>query len=94
MGPLSKGEIKREVKIYISVFVVLAFLTVVTVAISYLKLPTLPAVFIALFIATIKGSLVAMFFMHLVSEKQIIFSVLILTALFAAALLVLPVFAS
>ena len=92
MEHLSQDEIKRHVKIYISVFVALAFLTFVTVAISYLHLPLRQAVLVALFIATIKGSLVALFFMHLISEKQVIFAVLIFTAIFAATLLALPVF--
>lgn len=94
MEPTSEQEIKRHVKVYVTVFVALAFLTVVTVAISYLKLPLLQAILVALFIASIKGSLVAAFFMHLISEKQIIFSVLVLTAVFLIALLLLPTFTS
>lgn len=91
MENFSEAEIKKHVKIYISVFAALAFLTVVTVAVSYLHLPLPQAIWVALSIATIKGSLVAMFFMHLISEKQVIFSVLILTVVFVAALLLLPV---
>lgn len=87
-------EIKKHVKIYISVFVALAFLTVVTVTVSSLHLPLREAVIVALAIATVKGSLVALFFMHLISEKQIIFSILIFTVVFVAALLVLPVLSS
>ncbi len=90
----STEEIKKHVKVYIAVFAALAFLTVVTVAISYLHLPIFQAILVALVIATIKGSLVACFFMHLISEKQIIFSVLLLTVVFFAALLLLPVFTS
>jgi cytochrome c oxidase subunit 4 len=88
----TREEIKRHVKIYIAVFAALAALTIATVTVSYLDLPPLKALVVALSIATVKGSLVALFFMHLISEKQSIFSVLILTALFAAALLVLPAF--
>ncbi len=87
----SQEEIQKQVRIYIAVFVALAALTVITVAISYLKLPLIPAVSVALFIATLKGSLVALFFMHLISEKQIIFSVLALTFVFFLFLLILPV---
>lgn len=90
--PLSPEEIKRHVKIYISVFAALAFLTIVTVTVSYLRLPPLQAIFVALIIATIKGSLVACFFMHLISEKQVIFSILIFTFIFFLGLLILPVF--
>jgi cytochrome c oxidase subunit 4 len=94
MEHASKDHIQRQVKVYISVFAALAFLTLVTVAVSYLKLPLAPAVAVALFIALIKGSLVAAFFMHLLSEKQIIFSILAVTALFFVFLLLLPSIAS
>ena len=87
-------EIKKHVKIYISVFVTLAALTVVTVAVSYLHLPIFKAVLVALAIATLKGTLVALFFMHLISERQIIFSVLALTLIFFAVLLFIPTFSS
>ena len=80
-----------QVRIYIAVFTALAALTVITVAVSYLRLPLVPAVSVALFIAAVKGSLVALFFMHLISEKQIIFSVLALTFVFFLFLLILPV---
>ncbi|MBI4550522.1 MAG: cytochrome C oxidase subunit IV family protein [Candidatus Omnitrophica bacterium] len=90
----SKEHIERQVKVYISVFAALAFLTVVTVAVSYLKLPFAAGVAVALFIALIKGSLVAAFFMHLLTEKQIIFSILAVTALFFAFLLLLPAITS
>ena len=90
MEGLSKEELQRHVRIYISVFVALAFLTLVTVTISYLHLSVLPAVLVALFIATIKGTLVACFFMHLISEKAVIISVLIFTLVFFLALLILP----
>ena len=90
----TREEIKRHVKIYIAVFVALAALTVITVYLSYLDLPPIQAIGVALAIATVKGSLVALFFMHLISEKQIIFSVLFLTFLFFAVLLVLPTFSS
>ena len=46
---------------------------------------------LALLVATIKGSLVACYFMHLISEKKLILAVLVLTAVFFAVLLALPV---
>ena len=66
-------------------------LTIVTVAISYLHLPVPMAVTVALLVATIKGSLVACYFMHLISEKKLIYAVLALTVVFFVALLALPV---
>jgi cytochrome c oxidase subunit 4 len=86
------ADIDRHVRIYVSVFVALMVLTVVTVAISYLHLSVPVAVTVALIVATIKGSLVACYFMHLISEKKLIYAVLVLTAVFFVALLALPVF--
>jgi cytochrome c oxidase subunit 4 len=84
-------DIDRHVRVYITVFVALMVLTVITVAISYLDLSLPIAVAVALFVAIVKGSLVAAYFMHLVSEKKLIYAVLVLTVVFFAALMVLPV---
>jgi cytochrome c oxidase subunit 4 len=85
-------DIDKTVRIYITVFVALMVLTVVTVAVSRLHLSVPIAVTVALLVATVKGSLVACYFMHLISEKKLIYAVLVLTAVFFAALLALPVF--
>ncbi|MEX0821125.1 MAG: cytochrome C oxidase subunit IV family protein [Rhodothermales bacterium] len=65
-------EVKKHVRVYISVFAALAILTVVTVGVGYLHLPILPALIAALVIASIKAGLVAAYFMHLVSEERVI----------------------
>ena len=83
-------DIDKHVRVYITVFVALMVLTVVTVAISYLDLSVPIAVTVALFVAIVKGSLVAGYFMHLVSEKKLIYAVLALTVAFFIALLALP----
>ena len=85
------AEIDRHVRVYITVFVALMVLTIVTVAVSRFHLPVHLAVTVALIVATIKGSLVACYFMHLISEKKLIYAVLALTAAFFIALLSLPV---
>ena len=85
------ADIDRHVRVYITVFVTLMALTIITVAISYLHLPLPLAVTAALLVATIKGSLVACYFMHLISEKKLIYAVLGLTAVFFVVLLALPV---
>jgi cytochrome c oxidase subunit IV len=87
----SAEDIDRHVKVYISVFVTLMVLTIVTVAISRFHLSVPVAVTIALLVATIKGSLVACYFMHLISEKKLIYAVLALTVVFFIALMALPV---
>jgi cytochrome c oxidase subunit 4 len=84
-------DIQKHIRVYLFVFAALAVLTVVTVAVSYLDLAIVPAVIVALVIATIKGSLVACYFMHLISERKLIYWVLGLTAIFLIGLLALPV---
>ena len=83
-------DIDRHVKVYITVFVALMVLTIVTVAISRLHLSVPIAVTVALLVAIIKGSLVACYFMHLISEKKLIYAVLALTVAFFAVLLAVP----
>src|SRR6187401_2456057 len=85
------ADIDRHVKVYITVFVALMALTIITVAISRVHLAVPIAVTVALLVATIKGSLVACYFMHLISEKKLIYAVLLLTVAFFIALLALPV---
>ena len=84
------ADIDKHVRIYITVFVALMALTIITVAISRFHLREPIAVSVALLVATIKGSLVACYFMHLISEKKLIYAVLVVTALFFIALLALP----
>ena len=91
MSDHAAADIDRHVRIYITVFVALMVLTVITVAIARLHLPVHTAVGVALLVATIKGALVACYFMHLISEKKLIYAVLVLTAIFFVALLALPV---
>jgi cytochrome c oxidase subunit IV len=84
-------DIDKHVRIYITVFAALMVLTIVTVAVSRFHLPIPIAVTVALLVAIIKGSLVACYFMHLISEKKLIYAVLAVTAFFFVALMVLPV---
>ena len=86
------ADIDRHVRVYITVFVALMVLTVVTVAISRFHLSVPLAVTVALFVATVKGALVAGYFMHLVSEKKVIYAVLLLTVAFFVVLLAVPFF--
>jgi cytochrome c oxidase subunit IV len=84
------ADIDRQVRIYITVFIALLALTIITVAVSRYHLPVPEAVTVALLVASVKGSLVACYFMHLISEKRLIYAVLALTAVFFAVLLALP----
>jgi cytochrome c oxidase subunit 4 len=85
-------DVDRQVRIYVTVFVALMALTLITVAISYLHLPVPMAVGVALLVAAVKGSLVACYFMHLIAERKLIYIVLIITVAMFVPLLLLPVF--
>ncbi len=56
--------------VYVKTLLALLFLTIVTVGASYIDFGA-GNVVIALFIATIKASLVALFFMHLKDDKPV-----------------------
>ena len=85
--------IKKHLKFYIGIFVALAILTIITVAVSYIHLGTSGNIILALIIATIKAGLVASFFMHLSSEKSTIHRLMITAIFFFLALILLSVFA-
>ena len=85
------AEIDKHVRVYITVFVALMALTLITVAVAYVHLSTPLAIAVALFVATIKGSLVACYFMHLVSERKLIYAVLAITVFMFIVLLAVPV---
>ena len=61
---------KKHIRTYIMVFVSLAVLTAVTVWAASFEFTVAMGIVVALIIATFKGSLVASFFMHLVTEKK------------------------
>ena len=88
----SPEQIKREMRVYLYVLGALAVLTAATVFACFgLKLPVHQAIIIAMIIACTKGFLVAGFFMHLLSERKLIYGILVLTVVFFAMLLWLPV---
>jgi len=67
---------------YFKIFGILVVLTVVTVAASWYRTENeLTKVLIALLIASIKASLVALFFMHLKFEGKLIFLILMVPVL-------------
>ena len=85
-------DIRSHVKTYFMVFGALMVLTIVTVGVSYLELATPLAITVALIVAVIKGSLVALFFMHLLHERKVIYWVLTLTVIFFVFLMFVPLF--
>jgi cytochrome c oxidase subunit 4 len=88
------ATIDRHVRIAMIVYVALLGLTAATVGAYYIELPLVGAIVLALFIASIKGSLVCCYFMHLLDEKKLIHWVLALTVFFLIGLLLLPVLTS
>jgi len=90
MSSESNHSIEHHIQTYIRVFIALGILTVLTVAVSYLDVSFIEAFFIAITIATIKGSLVLGFFMHLISEKQAIIWILVTTFIAFLILMFLP----
>jgi cytochrome c oxidase subunit 4 len=83
-------DISKHVRVYITVFVALLVGTVVTVALNYMHFDSVPlTIAIALFVAVIKASLVACYFMHLISERKMIYAILIFTAFFFVGLMFL-----
>ncbi len=90
MSDHDQGHIEEHIKVYLTVFGALGVLTVLTVAASYLNISGTEAIFLALAIATVKASLVAGYFMHLITEKQTIIYILCLTFLFFLVCMFLP----
>src|ERR1043166_6844387 len=85
-------DISKHVKVYVAVFVALLVGTVLTVFMYYQHFESVAVtITIALFIATIKASLVAGFFMHLISEKKAIYAILLATVFFFAGMMYLTV---
>ena len=83
-------DIRSHVKTYYMVFGALMVLTCITVGVSYLHLSVPFAITIALIVAIVKGSLVALFFMHLSNERKLIYYALMLTVVFFIFLMFVP----
>jgi cytochrome c oxidase subunit 4 len=88
----SHADISKHVKVYMMVFMALAAGTVITVLAANVDFGGHLNVAVALLIATVKASLVALIFMHLKWDRSIsIWYPLGLCAIFFAVLLALPV---
>jgi cytochrome c oxidase subunit 4 len=92
----SHAHVIKSIRTYLFVFGALLVGTVLTVWAATLEFNhTHPrfGIAVALVIATVKASLVAAFFMHLVSEKQMIYSVMASTTFFVIGLVALTLWA-
>jgi cytochrome c oxidase subunit 4 len=83
-------DIQKHVRVYMAVFASLGALTLLTVAASYLHAATSVHIAVALLIAVVKGGLVALYFMHLVSEQRTIYWLLALVLGFFLVLMYIP----
>jgi cytochrome c oxidase subunit 4 len=87
----SPGEV-HSVRGYIFVFVALLAGTILTVWASFIQFGSREInIAVALTIACVKAFLVAAYFMHLISERKMIYLVLGFTALFFAGLMGLTI---
>jgi caa(3)-type oxidase subunit IV len=90
MSSHTHHDIQRDVRAYLFVFISLFILTAVTVGAAYLRLQHVVAIVLGLTIALVKGSMVALVFMHLKAERKLIYWALLLTFVFFVALMGLP----
>lgn len=79
---------RPNVKLYLAIGAALFVLTAVTVWISKFHLAKGPAIALGLFVALVKGSLVAAVFMHLWGESKVIVRGLLITVACGAILLI------
>ena len=91
---MSDYNMTHHIANYLIVFIFLLIGTALTVWASYLEFNVqnsiAGAIFVGLTIAFIKGYLVAANFMHLNSEKKMIYWILLLTIFFLILLLFIP----
>ena len=91
---MSTKDMTHHIANYRKVFIFLLIGTALTVWASYIEFNVqnsiAGAIFVGLTIAFIKGYLVAANFMHLNSEKKMIYWILLLTIFFLALLLFIP----
>ena len=92
---MSADNMTHHISNYRKVFIFLLIGTALTVLASYMEFNVqnsiAGAIFVGLTIAFIKGYLVAANFMHLNSERKLIYWILLLTVFFLALLLFIPV---
>ncbi len=84
-------DISKHIRGYLIIGGALILGTVLTVLASFIDLGHHWNVVLALVIATVKASLVALYFMHLISEKQLIYTVLGFTAFFFIGLMFITI---
>jgi cytochrome c oxidase subunit IV len=88
----SHDNFAHHVRRYLFVFYALLFGTLITVAASYIPFGHRAInIGVALFIACGKAFLVAGYFMHLISERKMIYGIMVFTAFFFVGLMFLTI---
>ena len=88
---MSNKDLAHHITHYRNVFIYLLIGTALTVSASYFEFDSIVTViFVGLLIASVKGYLVAANFMHLNSERKMIYWILMLTIFFLVLLLFIP----
>lgn len=92
--PHDAAHFHNHAMLYLGIGIVLLLGTALTVALSYVDFGTMKAnIVVALLLAAVKGTLVALIFMHLKQEKKSIYQFLFVTAIFVTGLFLLSVLA-
>src|SRR5512140_1755093 len=92
MTAQAQEDFRHHVRRYLYVFYALLFGTLITVGASYIPFGNREVnIAVALFIAICKASLVACYFMHLISERKMIYGIMGFTAFFFAGLMTLTI---
>ena len=90
MSEHSTDHFRDHIRRYLFVFYALLFGTLITVGASYIPFGNRAMnIGVALLIAICKASLVACYFMHLISERKMIYFIMAFTAFFFSGLLFL-----
>ena len=80
-------DVAKHIRKYLMVGALLMVFTIITVALSYFDFGSHKAnMAVGMLVATFKAGLVAMIFMHLSAEKQLIYRILIFTVFFVLGL--------
>jgi caa(3)-type oxidase subunit IV len=86
----SPQEIQKAIRKILWIGAILIVFTVITVALSYVELPSHSwNLIVGMIVATFKAALVALVFMHLNHESKLIYKILAFTTVFALAIFVL-----
>ena len=86
----SVEAVQKSVRAFMKVFAALIILTLITVGLAFVEMPTHGMnILVGMIVATIKASLVGLIFMHLNHERSTIYKILVFTAVFALAIFLL-----